>query len=88
MNELRLDSDKVEWREIDHEVIALEGERSTYLAVNRSGTLLWRALADGHTEEGLAQLLVAEYGLDVETARADAARFLGQVRRQGLLKRC
>jgi hypothetical protein len=87
MNELRIDNEKVEWREVDHEVIALEREGAAYLSVNRSGTLLWRALSEGVSEKGLAQLLVTKYGLELETAQSDVAHFVTELRRQGLLER-
>jgi hypothetical protein len=86
MEELKLRSEDLQWREIDGEVIALEKRDSAYLGTNASGTLLWRALVDGAREHELAALLVDAYGIGVEAARADAARFLADVRRQGLLR--
>lgn len=86
MADLRLESTRVEWREVDDEMIALEKERSIYLAVNRSGTLLWRALSSGHTEPELAELLVEEYGIDLEKARADVKRFVDELQEQGLIR--
>ena len=85
MTELRLRSDGLEWLEVEGEVIALEARRSAYLAANSSGTLLWRALAEGTTEAQLAELLVDTYSLDPELARDDAARFVADLREQGLL---
>ena len=85
MTELRLQTQLLEWREVDGEVIALEQERSAYVAANRSGTLLWRALSDGCSEPDLAALLVAEYGIDADAARADVDAFLAELTRRGLL---
>jgi Coenzyme PQQ synthesis protein D (PqqD) len=85
MSELKLRGDRLEWLEVDGEVIALEGRRSEYLGVNPSGTLLWRAVAEGSTEDGLARLLVDSYGIDAELARDDAARFVADLRERGLL---
>jgi hypothetical protein len=85
MTELRLRDTDLHWREIDGEVIALEARGSTYLAANGAGTVLWRALVDGSTREGLADELVRAYGLDRERAVADADRFVDSLLAQGLL---
>jgi hypothetical protein len=85
MTELKLRGEGLEWLEVEGEVIALEGRRSEYLGVNPSGTLLWRAVAEGATEDGLARLLVDRYGIDAELARDDAARFVADLRERGLL---
>jgi hypothetical protein len=85
MTELRLRDTDLHWREIDGEVIALEARGSTYLAANGAGTVLWRALVDGSTREGLADELVRAYGIDRERAAADADRFVDALVEQGLL---
>jgi hypothetical protein len=85
MTELRLRDTDLHWREIDGEVIALEARGSTYLAANGAGTLLWRALVDGTTREGLADELVRTYGIDRGRAVADADRFVDALVEQGLL---
>jgi hypothetical protein len=86
MSTLKLPSHMLEWREVGGEVIALEQERAAYLSTNRSGTLLWRALAEGSTEPELTQLLVSEYGIDAATASADVGSFVADLRRRGLLE--
>ena len=85
MTELRLRETAVHWREVDGEVIALETRGSTYLAANPAGTVLWRALAEGTTREGLAEELVREYGIDRDRAVAAADRFVAALVEQGLL---
>jgi hypothetical protein len=86
MTTLKLPRHLLEWREVEGEVIALEHERSAYLSANRSGTLLWRALAEGSTEPELTHLLVSEYGIDMATASADVGSFVADLRRRGLLE--
>ena len=84
MTELRLRGADLHWREIDGEVIALEARRSTYLAANGAGTVLWRALAEGTTRDGLADELIRVYGIDRERALADVDRFIDSLVQQGL----
>ncbi len=85
MSELRLRDTDLHWREMDGEVVALEARGSTYLTANSSGTVLWRALANGSTREGLADELVRVYGIGREQALADANRFVDALGDRGLL---
>ncbi len=87
MEELRLRPDGLHWRELDDEVIALDAERSQYVATNPAGTLLWEALAAGATRGELAQVLVRTYGLSEEQAAGDAGAFLAQLEAEGLRER-
>jgi len=51
---MRLVTD-IDWREIDGEVVVLDRRERRYLAVHRSATVLWPALVEGTTEEGLGR---------------------------------
>ena len=86
MTVLRLRESDLHWREIDGEVIALEARGSTYVAANGAGTLLWRALVEGSTREGLADELIRAYGIERERAVEDADRFVDALIQQGLLE--
>ncbi len=86
MTELRLQSSRVDWREVEGELIALARAESVYLAGNASAAILWRALADGTTETDLEALLVSTYGISAEAARADVAAFLADLGARGLLE--
>jgi hypothetical protein len=85
MTLLRLKRTDLHWREIDGEIIALEGRGSRYVAANSAGAVLWRALIDGTTREGLADELVRIYGIERERADADVGRFVEALADQGLL---
>jgi hypothetical protein len=87
MTQLRLQKQHVEWREVDGEVIALEQKQSAYLAANQSGSLLWRALADGTSEVELVRLLMSQYDVDADTARTDVDGFVSNLDQMGLLER-
>ncbi len=58
---LRLRDEKLEWREIDGEVVALDGQQSEYLGVNRAGAALWPLLAGGTTREVLIDQLAQQF---------------------------
>ena len=84
--QLRLRPTALEWREIEGEVVAVDLQKSVYLAANRSGAALWPALAQGTTRDALVSRLVDEYRLDPERAAADVDAFLGALAEQGLLE--
>ena len=82
---LQLRTDELEWKQIDDEIVALDGREATYLAVNGSGALLWQALARGATRDELIAALCRAYGLDEVRASVDADAFLAALSEQGLL---
>jgi orotate phosphoribosyltransferase-like protein len=86
MNRLKLREEGLTWREIDDEVVALDGETATYLSANASGRLLWRSLSEGTTREELVSCLVAEFEIDAHRAEADVDAFVGELSKRGLLE--
>ena len=83
---LRLRDDRVRWREIDEDVVAVDIDRSTYLSTNGSGALLWLELAQGTTRNQLVERLAQAYLIDSERAEADVDAFLSDLNGQGLLE--
>jgi hypothetical protein len=82
---LRLRKEGLNWREIDGEVVVLDVERSHYLNLNPTGSVMWLMLAEGATEPGLVARLTQEFDVDELTAREDVASFLASCRENGLL---
>lgn len=82
---LRLREDRVIWREVGEEIIALALEPSEYLAPSESAIELWRMLAEGTTLQELAAALAKRWSLPPARAYNDAAAFVAQLREQGLL---
>jgi len=81
----RLRSDELNWRQIDDEVVVLDGRSANYLAINGAGAHLWPALVEGATLEQLADLLVKAYAIDRARATADANGFVAALDEQGLM---
>jgi hypothetical protein len=82
---LCLRRNNLDWREIGDEIVALDAESSEYLAVQGSGTLVWRLLADSTTRDGLIEALVESYGIDSALASTDVDAFLATLEHRGLL---
>ncbi len=83
---LRLRPDAATWRAEDGETVVLDLDRAWYLGLNRSGTVLWQALATGTDQAALAGLLRQHYDVDEAIAERDAAAFVAECRRRGLLQ--
>ncbi len=75
----------LEWREIDDEIVALDGRDGVYLSVHGAGALVWRLLADAATREGLVDALVERYQIDSARAGQDVDSFLSTLSERGLL---
>ena len=64
----------------------LDTQRSEYFGINRSGSLLWQALAAGATRRELVELLVERYGLVEDAAAGHVDAFADDLHRRGLLE--
>ncbi len=88
MSVLQITADGVDAREIDGETVILDTRRSLYLAVNQSGTVLWRRLKQGATRDELVASLTESFdGIDAEVAAADVDAFLALLEEHDLLAR-
>ncbi len=83
---LRLRDEKVDWREVEGEVVILHHARSTYLAVNHSGAALWAALSRGTTVPELVSILQERFGLEPAQAQSDVYGFIASLREHDLLR--
>ena len=83
---MRLRNERLTWREIDGEIVALDLETSSYFNCNQSASVLLKRLAEAETtEEQLIDLLLDEFDVDPERASTDVREFLGTLDEQGLL---
>lgn len=86
-NLIRLREPDLFWREIDEEIVVLDGRTWEYLNLNRSGRALWKRLADGASELDLVELLAGIYDIDRQTAQVDVQAFLQMLEQKDLLVR-
>jgi Coenzyme PQQ synthesis protein D (PqqD) len=85
---LRLRAGAVEWREVEGEVVAVDLRSSSYMAVNKSGAILWPALVEGATQDELVERLVGSFGVEREVAAGDVQQFIEALRENDLLEEC
>jgi hypothetical protein len=82
---VRLRQTDLNWRDVQGEIVALDLRAARYFGINRSGRLLWDALATGASHEDLVRLLSSEFGLDRDRAASDVERFVAELRSRGLI---
>jgi hypothetical protein len=73
------------WRELDDQIVLLDLESSSYLAISGAGTVIWHALIDGSTLDELIEQVCVEFDIDAATARTDVSDFLADLGSRGLL---
>ena len=83
---MRLRPGVVAWQEVDDEIVGLDERSAQYFAVSKTGTCLWRELAEGATPERLVDLLVESYAIDETRAKQDVERFVASLRASDLLE--
>jgi hypothetical protein len=84
---LRLRADRVQWRAVEGEVVAVDLESSVYYAVNPTAALIWPELERGATFDGLADRLVRECGIDRAQAAGEVGEFVAALDALELLER-
>lgn len=78
--------DDIIWREVDGEIVSLDGDLKNYVSTNASGTILWKCLAEGSTREHLVARLVDAFGIEAEQAEQDVDVFLAELEANGFLQ--
>ena len=83
---LQLKRRDLPWKEVEGEIVSLDVPRSVYLSANRTGAVLWQALARGTTRKELVGLLTDRYEVDASTAGRDVDAFLEELAAKQLLE--
>lgn len=84
---MKLDSQRITWREIDGELVILDLAASTYLTTNETGTTLLKELVEERSHEELVEVLLAAFDVSREAADTDVRAFVEDLDRNGLLSR-
>jgi hypothetical protein len=83
---VKLRRDGLIWRRAGDDLIALDLTRSQYLASNATAAVVWEALAEGATRDGLVEVLCAHFEVERSEAGADVDRLLSWLESEGLLE--
>ena len=72
--------------EIDGALVLLDLEGGTYFALNGSAADIWKALEEPHSEQALAEMLVAKYEVEPEHCARSVGTLLKTLADKGLAK--
>lgn len=72
-------------REVDGEVVILDSTSDDYFGLNRTGAVVWAAIARGEDLDAAVGTLVERFAVDAERARADADAIVGELVKRGLI---
>jgi hypothetical protein len=82
---LQLRSERLEFVNVEGEVVLLDASNSLYYFVNETGGRLWSALREGTTRDELVRLLREEHDVSEAQADTDISAFVEQLASAGLL---
>ena len=72
-------------RRVGDEVVVLDLERGEYFGLPAAGARIWELLLDGKSLGQVAEVIVNEYNVDLETAELDLIRLAEDLVAHGLL---
>ncbi|MCK9518169.1 MAG: PqqD family protein [Dehalococcoidia bacterium] len=81
---LHIQSDVVS-RTVGDEMVLLDLKTGTYFTLNSVGALVWSGVEAGLSVDQIAEMVVAEFSVDVATARADIHALLSELVQQSLV---
>jgi hypothetical protein len=66
--------------------VILNVESGAYFELNPSGCFLWEQVQAGSDQDSIATAIADRYDIDLATAQADVAEFLGDLRKRQLVE--
>lgn len=66
-------------------LVLIDVSRGTVFSANRVGALIWNAAAEQRTLDRIAESISSEFHIPVQAAQDDAAEFVAQLVKEGLL---
>ena len=82
-----IDPARVQWRVVDGEAVVVDVASTYYYGLNRTGTVVWRLLAErAMSREDLVACLASEYGRAPAEVDADVGALLEDLVRERLVE--
>jgi hypothetical protein len=83
----RIDPARVQWRVVDGEAVVVDVDSTYYYGLNRSGTIVWRLLAErAMSREDLVESVASEYGRSPSDVAGDVTALLEDLVRERLVE--
>jgi len=74
------------WRDVGEDLVALNTSSGEYFTFNKTGRIIWLAIAEGDTLDELTQKIVTEYNVDQKKTLSDVTKFLTMLIEGGLIE--
>jgi hypothetical protein len=71
---------------VGDETVLLHLKSGTYFGLDPMGTRIWALLKQGLTPADLCRQIAGDYDIDLKTVQADARRFLGDLKANGIIE--
>lgn len=68
------------------EAVLLHLDTKLFYTLNETASRIWQLLSTGHSLEQIADVIVAEFDVEPEKARADVARVFGELEGERLIR--
>ena len=81
-----IDSNKTLWREVDGKVVVLLISSGNFIELNKTGSTVWKFLAEGKTVDGIVSAMLETYNVAREELVSDVNAYIGQMVSRGLLQ--
>jgi len=79
-------SDRLDWEQVEGEVVLFKTDEGKYYRLNRLGSLIWERLASGAEANLIAAEIKAKFAVEAAVIERDLADFLDSLHSEGLLK--
>ena len=73
------------WQEMDDQVLVLMPKQNTVHELNTTASFLWKNIDGELSTDDLANLLVDEFDVNLDTAKNDMQEFVTEMKAQGLV---
>lgn len=79
--------EQVLYTELDNsEAVLLHLDTRLFYSLNETASRIWQLLSTGHSLEEITDVIAAEFDVEPEKARADAARVFGELEAERLIR--
>lgn len=73
------------WKEVGDRVVVLHLDSGRYFSLNDSGSLIWRAIMDGLSLDGIVDKLMAAFDVDESSAMEDTKEIIEMLVTKGAI---
>ena len=74
------------WKEVGEQIVILNLDSGRYFSLNSTGTMIWSAILEKRSLDGIVEQLCASFEIDEATAREDAKTMIDDFLSRGIIQ--